>query len=99
MRAKKRAEKVPGTFNYLAEVSLTVRRLRHGSMGVRGKRCCAATEENIKECARSFASDFDSSHSTWGWPFGPNCQTFQTDMMNACCMKKNRDEGLAIIWN
>ncbi len=80
-----------------AQVSLTVRNLKHGSS--KGKRCCAATEAEIKACARAFAVHFATTHSKWSHPFGPDCHTFQIDMMNACCMKKNRDEGLAIIWN
>ncbi len=63
-----------------AEVSLTVTHLKSGPLGIKGKRCCAASETDIKNCIRYFALEFDASHSTWAYPFGPNCHSFQVDL-------------------
>ena len=31
---------------------------------------------------RQFVHNFSRTNDTWSWPGGPNCQTFQKDMMN-----------------
>jgi hypothetical protein len=56
-------------------------KLKYGSK----VKCCAATEAEIKDCAREFAKAYSGN---WSYPWGQNCHSFQRGMMNACCMKR-----------
>lgn len=50
------------------------------------KPCCKkATESQIKDCIRSFATSYKGR---WSYPWGPNCHTFVNDAMSACCLEK-----------
>lgn len=50
------------------------------------KPCCKkATESQIKNCIRSFATSYKGR---WSYPWGPNCHTFVNDAMSACCLEK-----------
>lgn len=50
------------------------------------KPCCKkATESQIKDCIRSFATNYKGR---WSYPWGPNCHTFVNDAMSACCLEK-----------
>ncbi|MBI1921543.1 MAG: Ig-like domain-containing protein [Geobacter sp.] len=42
------------------------------------------TCSEVEECIIKFAEEFSKAHETWEWPNGPNCHSFQIDMMNAC---------------
>ena len=53
----------------------------------RGKKCTCVNEEEIKDCLRTYAK----SHSgSWSYPIGENCHSFQTKMMNYCCLREPR---------
>lgn len=42
----------------------------------------------IKECIRGFARNF---RDEWSWPEGPNCQTFQRDIMKHCGLAEEEE--------
>ena len=52
------------------------------------KSCKCASDDEIKDCMRKFSHNFKNIHSIWSYPLGPNCHTFQWDMMANCCIIK-----------
>ena len=55
----------------------------------KGISCLCVSDNSIKDCIRAFAKNFDNENNRWSYPVGPNCHTFQVDMMKQCCMSKN----------
>ena len=68
---------------YVGNVSSTYMQYGTG----RGKECTCVNEEEIKDCLRTFARSYTG---TWSYPFGQNCHSFQTEMMDMCCLRAPR---------
>ena len=68
---------------YVGNVSSTYMQYGAG----REKKCTCVNEEEIKDCLRRFARSYTG---TWSYPFGQNCHSFQTEMMDMCCLRAPR---------
>jgi hypothetical protein len=69
-------------------------KLHYGS--VTGTKCACASEAQIKDCARAFANAYSGN---WSYPLGQNCHSFQTKMMDKCCMKTPAPEMEPAPWS
>ncbi|MEN6308598.1 MAG: RHS repeat-associated core domain-containing protein [Anaerohalosphaeraceae bacterium] len=79
-------EKTGGQAEELIYPSINIwfcNKLKYGSS--KGTSCSCADCDEIKDCMRDFAKSFKGR---WAYPLGPNCHTFQVDMMKACCLRK-----------
>ena len=58
-------------------------KLQHGSAV--GTNCKCVTEDETKDCVRTFARQY---HGRWSYPWGQNCHSFQASALRSCCLTK-----------
>ena len=49
--------------------------------------------EEAEDCIRDFAKNYPNNHSRWSWPWGNNCHSFQTEMMDTCNLSEPSSSG------